>query len=189
MSSQTKAWILDVGSGQQVAVSPQQLREFVHAAEILRVPLARDYCAGVIVWRGQLVPVVELPVLLGAEASVAGSVPVGVLAYRDAPGEPLRHGAVPLASEPRESWVNDEMACALPRELASWRAIALSCFRYAGSPVPILHLRRLFNEPLERAAVGTAAPSKAIRTESAARRGAPAPESHAWQRQGTPPWA
>lgn len=172
MPSQIKAWVLDVGSGQQVAVGRQQLVEFVRAVEVLHVPLAREYCAGVIVWREQLVPVVELPVLLGGAPGVAGRASVGVLAYQDGPGEPLRYGALPLATEPREAWVNDEMACALPREAASWRAITLSCFNYAGRAVPILHLRRLFNEPLRcaavRAAVPAAAPDTAIRAESAA---------------------
>jgi chemotaxis signal transduction protein len=147
MTSERKAWLLDLGQGRFAAVSLQVLMEFVRASALLRLPKARKHLAGVMEWRGRLVPVADLNALVDDTDSIGktDAAAVVILAYQERRGAVLHYGGLRLQSQPKEVWVSDALACALPPESA-WQGIAASCFTHEGTPVPILDVRTLFGK-------------------------------------------
>jgi chemotaxis signal transduction protein len=142
--------MFDVGAGIRVAAGAHQVVEYLLAPETIPLPLMPAHCRGVLLWREQLIPVVDILPLLPAHGVVVtgGWRRAVVLAWQDAPGKPLKHGALVVRAAPVESLVADDMACALPPDAAVFGHIASSCFRHEDSPVPILDIVKLFGQPL-----------------------------------------
>lgn len=146
MTSERKAWLLDLGQSRFAAVSLQVLMEFVRASALLCLPKARKHLAGVMEWRGRLVAVADLNALIDdTDSSGRTDAAVVVLAYQEHRGAALHYGGLRLQSQPKEVLVSDALACALPPEPA-WQGIAASCFTHDGGPVPILDVRTLFGK-------------------------------------------
>lgn len=151
MTPEVHAWLLDLGYGHRAAVAPRHMAEYVFDPALDAVPLARAHLRGVTRWRGLLVPLVDLAVLLGEPRIEVERRRAVILAYRTAENAPVRFGGLIVRSEPREIPVRDDMACPLPPESEAWSEIALSCFSYEEQPVPILNVAALF--PDARAAM------------------------------------
>jgi len=147
-----RAWLFDFGDGLRAAAGGQHLAEYLREPLVVEVPLAPAHARGVLVWREQWVPLIDLARLAGGGGAAVGeSMNVIVLAYRETPQSPLRYGALTLASAPREIEVRDDMACDLPAEPAFWGAIAASCIDYENHPAPILRVRNIFTQALATA--------------------------------------
>jgi len=154
MPNQCRAWLLDLGQGRYTAVGHQHMMEFVTETPMFEIPLAPRYCTGVMLWRHNIVPIIDINRLVGATSdSTCEHKGVGIMAYQQAPGEPLRYGGLLLEAEPREVAVSDDMASPLPASPGGWQAISLSCFSLDGQPVPILHIGKIFEERFPREAV------------------------------------
>jgi hypothetical protein len=71
-----------------------------------------------------------------------------VLAYQEAPGEPLRYGALLVRAAPLEVFAADDMACPLPVDPEVFRYFACSCFALDDKAIPVLDTARLFARPM-----------------------------------------
>lgn len=152
-----RAWLLDVGGGYRIAAPAHLVVEYLLAAETMTVPCTPAHCPGVLLWRERLIPVVDLaPVLPASGATSAPWRHAVVLAWQDAPGKPISHGALVVRTLPAETLVTDDMACPLPEDAAVFGFIANACFLHEERPIPVLDVARLFTRPLPATAPGRA---------------------------------
>jgi len=146
--AQSKAWLLELGNDYRAAVGNQYMVEYLVTPEIeiMPVPLSPDYSPGVMVWRKQIIPVIDLvrPLNPGFESSgdISG---VMVLAYQDAPGTPLKHGALAIRAAPENIMVNGDSACAIPISPKVWQKLAIACFSDQDDAIPILNVQIIFS--------------------------------------------
>ncbi len=141
------AWLLDFGSGCRAAVGTRVLVHLIDDPKTFGVPCTPAYCHSVTFWEGKCLPVMDLALRLG----LAPQQETGLLAvacYRDPADDSTHFGALRLATPPVPIVVNDAGACPLPEQPAGWRELAISCFDLQAIPVPILHLGRVFAEPM-----------------------------------------
>lgn len=151
MARTSKAWVMDVGAGWRVAAGGPHVVEYLLVADVLSVPGVPRHCAGLLIWRERLIPLLDLEPLLaprGEALSPGRSRRAVVLAYQEAPGQPLSYGALLVGAAPDELWVSDDMAAALPHMPQAFRHIARACFAEDDRSVPILDVQQLFARPL-----------------------------------------
>jgi chemotaxis signal transduction protein len=150
--------LLDVGAGWRVAAGAHHVVEYLLAPPTVPLPRTAAHCPGVLLWRERIVPLLDLARLLpGPPAPVPARERAVILAYQDAPGAPLRYGALRVQAAPAEVWASDEHACPLPDEPAELRQLSRSCFRHLERPVAVLDVARLFARPLAWVAARAAA--------------------------------
>lgn len=154
MPSTARAWLMDVGAGFRVAAGAHQVVEYLLSPETMSLPLTPAHCRGVMIWREQMIPVVDLaPLLPGGGTQASGWRRAVVLAYQEAPGEPLRYGALLVRAAPIEVFAADDMACPLPGDPEVFRYFACSCFAHDDKAIPVLDTARLFARPLPLSAL------------------------------------
>jgi chemotaxis signal transduction protein len=148
---------MDIGGGMAVAAGPAHVVEYVLATDTLPVPRTPAHCAGLMVWRDRLIPVVDLARLLTGRGRAPGAPPRAVvLAYQQAAGRPLQYGAMYVDGPPAQATVSDDMACTLPAALPALPHLARACFRHHDRAVAILDARQLFDRPLPAVAAPSA---------------------------------
>jgi hypothetical protein len=156
------ARVIAYGRHRQVAFAPQATVELLERPELVDVPCAPAYSLGLLSWREQWLPVIDLNALLHGQTVGATAPPYAlVLAYQSAAGEPVAHGAIGLSTLPVFTAVSDTQMCAYPDDNPCWAQLALSCFQHDGLATPILHAGRLFAQyhaPFPHAAELTPAP-------------------------------
>lgn len=159
MAGETRsAWLFDFGAGLRAIVSGRHLVEYLRAPQVFEVPLLPTAARGVLIWREQLVPLLDLTSLTSdghcgeVTNKLIGAI---MLVYRERPASPLQYGALVLATVPREINVSDDLACDLPAEPAFWGALAVSCIHYEHRPTPILRVGSIFTQVLEKASVSS----------------------------------
>ena len=149
MTSTARAWVMDVGGGFCVAAGAHQVVEYLLSPETINLPLTPAHCRGVMIWRERMIPVVDLaPLLPGGDAQASGWHRAVVLAYQEAPGEPLRYGALMVRAAPLEVFAADDTSCPLPDDPDIFRHFACSCFVHNDQAIPILDAAHLFARPL-----------------------------------------
>lgn len=182
MTDARPAWVMDVGDGLTVAAGTTHVAEYLLAADPSPLPRTPAHCAGLMLWRDRLIPVIDLARLLtGRRGAQRRAV---VLAYQQAPGRPLEYGALYVAGAPVQTAVSDDMACALPDAQPALAQIARACFAFHERAVPIIDPGALFTRPLPAAPAppeetARAAPEPVPATRTAgmvARRDRPAAE-------------
>ena len=144
--SSVQAWLLEFSRNQIAAVGLHELVEVLSRPKLYHVPMASARCHQVLVWRDEILPVVNFAVDAGtgSAAEVTGGAVTAIAVYQTVPGEPLRHGALELSVMPKTVSVADNMACALPDASSSINELAISCFSYENLAVPIIDLARVF---------------------------------------------
>jgi len=153
----TRAWLLDLGDGWRAAVGAYPMVEYVLAPAIRPIPLSPAHCPGLMVWREQLIPVLDPARLMGLTPDTGGkALRAVILAWQRVAGEALHHGALLVRSAPVEIAVSDDLACPLPDRPEILRTIALSCFTHEDRAVPVLNVVRLFGERLAGEALAEA---------------------------------
>ncbi len=135
---------MNVGAGWRVAVGAHRVVEYLMSPPTLALPRMPAHCLGVLLWREQMIPVLDLSPVLSEEAEVRDR--AVVLAYQEMPRQPLRYGALVVRAAPVEVWVNDSMACLLPEDPPAFRHFSCSCFLHQEKAIPILDTTRLFAE-------------------------------------------
>lgn len=181
MAEARRAWVMDVGDGVAVAAGTAHVVEYLLAADPMPVPRAPEHCAGLIVWRERLIPVIDLARLLTGRDNAPGPHRRAViLAYQQAAGRPLQYGALFVTAAPTQTSVSDDMACALPDTQPALAHIARACFTHQDQAVAILDPRQLFDRPLPTALVPEANVGSAT-IDHVPRAGAPAPQADAEQ--------
>lgn len=140
------ARVLEYKRGASVAFPAHTTMGLLDEPQVVPVPGAPYYCAGLVAWEGRQLPLLDLNALLRAYPDkAAGKIAhVLVLAYQSGPAQPLHYGAVCAPSLLRMVQVSDDQQCALPDDSDLWSLIANSCFLHEGRPVPIIQTARLF---------------------------------------------
>lgn len=181
MAEARRAWVMDVGDGVAVAAGTAHVVEYLLAADPMPVPRAPEHCAGLIVWRERLIPVIDLARLLTGRDNAPGPHRRAViLAYQQAAGRPLQYGALFVTAAPTQTSVSDDMACALPDTQPALAHIARACFTHQDQAVAIVDPRQLFDRPLPTARVPEANVGSVI-IDHVPRALAPAPQADAGQ--------
>ncbi len=147
MSEKTvQAWLLEFSRSQIAAVGLHELVEVLSRPKLYHVPMASTQCHQVLVWRDEILPVVNFGVDVGMDPTdtAPGGAVTAIAVYQTVPGEPLRHGALELNVMPKTISVTDNMACALPNSASFINELAISCFSYENLAVPIIDLTRVF---------------------------------------------
>jgi hypothetical protein len=141
-----QAWLLEFSRNQVAAVGLHELVEVLSRPKLYHVPMASPRSHQVLVWRDEILPVVDFGSGSGVESDDAlpGGAVTAIAVYQTVPGEPLRHGALQLTVMPRTVTVADNMACALPDSHSAIRDLAISCFSYENLAVPVIDLTRVF---------------------------------------------
>ena len=141
-----QAWLLEFSRIQIAAVGLHELLEVLSRPKLYHVPMASARCHQVLVWRDEILPVVDFsadPTSESDDAASGGAV-TAIAVYQTVPGEPLRHGALQLNAMPKTITVADNMACALPESQPSLSELAISCFSYENLAIPVIDLTRVF---------------------------------------------
>ena len=138
------ARLVEYAPGCRIALPVHATLEVLEPAPIVEVPGARDGWRGLLRWRGDWLPVVDLAGRLGVEGAAETGGHLLVLGWRPAPGQPFRYGALVLRSMPTTLRFGDDDQCSIPTDQALWAEIALSCVWHDGRAVPIVDPARLF---------------------------------------------
>lgn len=144
------AYLLQYADAAAVAFPAHVSKEFIDCPQyILRVPKAAGYAYGMIEWRKQWLPLIDLKTLLhpGQTLTDFSVIPPYclILAYRNAYGR-IAFAAVGLQKMPEIVYVRNEDFCQLPDTSHLWSSVAISCFSYKQEPVPILSTEKLFGQ-------------------------------------------
>jgi chemotaxis signal transduction protein len=151
--SAVNAWLLDLGGGLHGAVGD---REMIHVLPdpptLHEIPQSPGYCRQVLVWQGEVLPLMDLAKRLSPEPTdapdpVSGRRDlVGVAVFQRERGEAPQYGCLLLRSMPARIAVSDADACELPDSLEAMRPFSVSCFSDTKiGPVPVLDLHRVFS--------------------------------------------
>jgi chemotaxis signal transduction protein len=141
----SEAWLLDCGNSLAIAVGDHEMAEYVQDRNFYSVPGSPGYCSSVLVWRNNIVPVMDLSALIFGAAGAQSNALVCMLNYQQEPSTPLQHLALRVVRTPQKIRVDDEHACELPEGLQSsvLGQVSLACFSYDGLPVLVLDIARL----------------------------------------------
>ncbi len=145
----SKAWALDLGADLHAAVGIREMLHLVPSPELFDVPSTPYYCRQVVIWKDEILPVVDLAAwLTGGERRQQQSL-VGIYAYQTRPGNSPQQGALLLSAIPRRISVSDDQASPLPHNPERWREIACSCFTGKdGISIPVIDLACVFTQGL-----------------------------------------
>ncbi len=142
----SEAWLLECGSSLALAVGDHEMAEYVQQQDFYPIPGAPEYCHGVIVWQGNIVPVMDLATLHDRNTSSGQDRSyLCVLNYQSAPNTALQHLALRVSRTPQKIIVDDQHACELPEYLGGsvLEKVCLACFNRDELPVIIIDLARL----------------------------------------------
>jgi chemotaxis signal transduction protein len=146
--AEASAWVLAFDPELRAAVGEREMIHMVQFPVLFEIPDTPSHCRRVLLWQGEIVPVLDVAAWLrGGRAGAAAYPLVGIFAYQAEP-ETIAYGALPLESAPPRRRVSDEQACALPEQPAGWARIAHACFLDGERKVPVLNLRYLFSDAL-----------------------------------------
>lgn len=141
-----QAWLLEFARNRVAAVGLHELVEVLSRPKLYHVPMASTRCHQVLVWRDQILPVVDLGegYRSDSDGEDQGGAVTAIAVYQTVPGEPLRHGALQLTVMPKTVTVADNMACALSESRSLISELAISCFSFDNFAVPVIDLTRVF---------------------------------------------
>jgi len=141
----SRAWLLDFGEGLQAAVGHHEMWQIIISPTLFHIPCTPPYCNNVLIFQGNILPVLDIPILLGREpTSVTSNKIIGIAVYQDDPNHPIHYGCFHLATMPQNIYVSDDEACELSAQQRHWKALALSSFSLNDVAIPIINLAYLF---------------------------------------------
>jgi chemotaxis signal transduction protein len=142
--SVSEAWLLESNDSLSIAISDSEMIEYVHAPVIFSVPGSPNYCNHVLHWQNNLVPVMDIGLLLSRSAAEASKL-MSLVAYQDEPGSPLQYLAIQVRKPPEKIQVDDSQASELSEEISAslLMPLCLSCFTRGDQSVLILDIPRL----------------------------------------------
>lgn len=142
LNQAANAWLLQYQASKYIALPIKACQEIIEYPQILKVPGVAHHGHGLMYWRQQWLPLIDLASLLtnGEKASMTRY--CLIVAYFD-DRKDLQYVAVALPYMPHTISVTDDSLCRLPEEKL-WESIALSCTNYNNNRVPIVDSSRLF---------------------------------------------
>lgn len=150
MTQRSRAWLMDVGADHRIAAGAPHVVEYLVDPQALPVPRTPPHCAGLMIWRERMIPVIDFARPATGDA-ISPARRAVVLAYQDAPGQALRYGALRISAVPAEVWVSDDMAGAPEGIPETFRPLARACIVHDDRVIPILDVKRLFDSPMPEA--------------------------------------
>lgn len=145
---QLSAWLLSFGGGRRAAVGMREVLHVTFAPHLVAIPQTPPHCSQVLVAEERIVPAWDVAAWLGAAAPGRVSRLAAIVGHQKSRGGPVTLGALLISEPPVRIMVGDDDACDLPPVPARWRAIAMSCVKHQGEPLPILDLRLMFSDGL-----------------------------------------
>ena len=138
------AWLLKCSDTVTIAVSDLEMVEYIDGPIQFEVPGSPEYCSSVLLWHENLVPIMDVAVLLGHPPDEMKT-RLSLLTYQEIPGAALQQLAISVVRTPQKIRVDDGQACELPEEVNSsvLMPICLSCFSHDDQPVIILDIARI----------------------------------------------
>ena len=147
--SDATAWLLELNDGLLAAVGELELIHLLPDKPLLfELPQSPVYCRSLCVWRGEILPLMDLAARILELPTRTGEGLLAVVAFQKYPGAKIHHGALVLNAPPIRIHVNDSQSCDLPDSPVIWQDLAIACFELAErGPVPILDLVRVYSQP------------------------------------------
>lgn len=143
--AEATAWLMSFQCGFLAAVGEREMVHLVETPQLEEIPQTPSHCRHVLLWEGDLLPVLDLTACLTAESTQLDRISVGIVGWQEQPGSLPQYGALMFVGVPQKIRVADDHVCNLPDQPAAWQAVAASCVRYDDQPVPILDLPRIFS--------------------------------------------
>lgn len=142
------AWLLQVDRLVNVAIGQFELIHIIDEPEYLLIPQAPEYCKDVVLWNGNIVPVMSLTSWLTSDIQADNTGIVAIVVYENAQGKQM-FGGLKLSNAPTQAKVTNDQQCQLTADLDKWRKVSLSSFKSrAGNIVPIIDVSKLFSQVL-----------------------------------------
>lgn len=138
--AESHAWILTLSPNERVAVADREMIEYILDPSVEQVPMTPESCSEVLIHRDALFPLFDLNNLLGLEPLTRKRF-AGLLAYQEAPRQPLRHLAVYLYGPPARIRVSDDWVTEPPERFQGALAdLVLASFSMGELTVPIINV-------------------------------------------------
>lgn len=138
----TNAWLIQYGESDFVVLPLLSCQEVVESPQVLDVPAINDFAYGLVHWRNQWIPIIELSSLLSGKNKNAVSAFCLIVAYHDNIGD-MKYVALSISYMPHTINVSDDSICGLPSD-GKWDLFAPSCIIYQTFRVPIIDTNKLF---------------------------------------------
>ena len=157
-----RAWLLDAGREQRIAVGVHELVEVLQDAPVRYVPVAQERFRNALIWRDRVLPVLDLGGF-GAKPGESARLKAAILAFQRVPNEPLQYGALLLGDYPLSIQVDDSLAVSSPLETIGFAEWVTACFWWQERPVWVVDPARVFGfvaqaiGPANSAALGAVA--------------------------------
>lgn len=142
------AWIVTLDGGLRAAVAEREMIHLVEHSTFETIPQTPLHCQQVLLWEGELLPVMDLTAWLTGQPAGRAHASVGIVGWQEGPGMAPQYGALLFTGPPEKVLVKDEQVCDLPEQPSGWEAVAISCFSHDGQPVPILDMPHIFSDAL-----------------------------------------
>jgi chemotaxis signal transduction protein len=146
--AEAMAWIMNLDGGLRTAVGEREMMHLVETPVFADIPQTPLHCQQVLIWEGELLPVVDLAAWMTGQPSGRTQACVGIVGWQDQPGASPQYGALLFTGIPAKVRVKDEQVCDLPERPSGWEIVAISCFSHNGQPIPILDVPLIFSEAL-----------------------------------------
>ena len=136
---QRPAWHLALSDGHNIAISQNQVVEYLSNQTSVIIPDCQDFCNQMIIWRQRILPV------LGNSASNNNQHShILIIHFSSVSEQKTIMMALSLISPPSLISVDDEDACQPDKALSQhWRHAILSCFNQNGKATPIIDFHHL----------------------------------------------
>lgn len=142
------AYVIEYANNQYVAFSPFISKELIDCPDILKMPVRADYSYGLIEWRNQWLPLIDIDALINNKPIKVSEADKPafclVLAYLE--NNQVRFAAVASVRVPDSTYVKDSDFCSYLPGQAIWPKLTTSCFTYKNQPTPIVDSNKLFGQ-------------------------------------------
>lgn len=146
--TEAMAWIVQFEGGFRAAVGEREMAHLIEMPILEAIPQTPLHCQYVMLWEGEILPVMDLTAWLTGRPAMLDHISVGIVGWQEEAGGTPQYGALLLNQVPQKVAVDDTQFCDLPESPPGWREVTISCFRHNNQPIPILDVPRLFADIL-----------------------------------------
>ena len=146
MSNTTPAWLLHMSGNIKLSIAEHQAAEYIENPTLHHVPVSNSSCNKVVLWRENIVPVLDMNTLFGNPASTDYK-RIVVVAYQEEEGKELKYTAILLSLSPEKILIDDDDVCEFPEDYpVKLKPHAISLFRHQSQLVSIFNFASLSDE-------------------------------------------
>lgn len=144
--AEVAAWLMQIDRLFRVAVGQSELIHIIPSPEYIEIPRAPGYCKRVIAWNDEIIPVVDLSMLVNGVSAFHEQNSVAVTLYTEDNSSKLQYGGIQLIDMPRIDHVSNDHAIDREDIPTNWKPLSISAYRNAqGEIVPVLDTGRIFS--------------------------------------------